>query len=77
MMQVSGHVQNGVVVLDGAVSLPEGASVVVMYQESPVIRVAETRIPVVLPIFDADETATIDLTNERIAEILDQEDASS
>jgi hypothetical protein len=76
-LEIQGVVQNGVVVLDGSMSLPEGAAVVVTYRATPVIRVAKNPIPVVLPIFDSDEPGTIDLTNDRIAEILDQEDASA
>ena len=76
-MEIQGVVQNGVLVLDDSMSLPEGAAVVVTYRATPVIRVAKNPIPVVLPIFDSDEPGTIDLTNDRIAEILDQEDASS
>ncbi|MEQ1903853.1 MAG: hypothetical protein ABL888_06690 [Pirellulaceae bacterium] len=76
-MEIQGIVQNGVIVFDGRVSLPEGAVVVVTYQATPVIRVSQNPIPVVLPIFDSDEPGTIELTNDRIAEIMDQEDASS
>ena len=76
-MEIQGVVQDGVVVVDGAISLPEGAVVVVTYREAPVIRVARNPVPVVLPIFDSDEPGTIDLTNDRIAEILDRDDASS
>jgi hypothetical protein len=76
-MEFQGVVQNGVVVLDDAITLPEGAAVVVTCREAPVIRFAKNPVSVVLPIFDSDEPGTIDLTNERIAEILDREDASS
>ncbi|MEO8166220.1 MAG: hypothetical protein ABI619_12575 [Betaproteobacteria bacterium] len=76
-MEIQGVVQNGVVVLDAAAALPEGAVVIVTYRAAPVIRVASNPKPVVLPIFDSGEPGTIDLTNDRIAEILDQEDASS
>ena len=74
-MEISGRVQNGVVVLDGEASLPDGAIVIVTYRPSPVIRFANNPVQVVLPIFDSDEPSTIDLTNDRIAELLDQEDA--
>jgi hypothetical protein len=40
-------------------------------------RPAAARRPVVLPIFDYDGPPDIDLTNERIAEILDRDDASA
>jgi len=76
-LEIQGFVQNGVVVLDDSMSLPEGAAVVVTYRAPPEIRVATNPKPVVLPIFDSDEPDTIDLTNDRLTEILDQEDASS
>jgi len=47
------------------------------YRAVPVIRVSKNPRPVVLPIFDSDEPGTIDLTDERLAEILDEDDASS
>jgi hypothetical protein len=73
-MEISGTVQNGVVVLDGSVSLPEGANVVVIYRATPVIRVAKNRKRVELPLFPSSEPGSLDLTNERIAEILDEEE---
>lgn len=76
-MQVSGRVQNGVVVFEQPNALPDGAAVVVTYREKPVIRFSDNPRPVVLPIFDSDQPGTLDLTNDQIADILDQEDASS
>lgn len=76
-MEVAGRVQNGVVVFDRPMALPEGASVVVTYRETPVIHIAKNPRTVVLPIFDSGQPGTLDLTNDRIAEILDHEDASS
>jgi hypothetical protein len=76
-MEIPGIVQNVVVVFEQPIALPEGASVVVTYLEKPVIRFSDNPHPVVLPIFDSDQPGTLDLTNDRIAEIQDQEDASS
>lgn len=76
-MEIQGVFHDGVVVLQGSVSLPEGATVTVTYRPAPRIRVAVHPKPVVLPLFESDQPGTIDLTNERIAEIVDQEDASS
>lgn len=73
-MEIQGVIQNGVVVLDRSVSLPEGASVVVTYREAPMIRVAENQKRVEFPLFPSSEPGTLDLTNERIAEILDEEE---
>jgi hypothetical protein len=76
-MDVPGRVENGVVVLEGGMKLPEGAKVVVSLPRKPNIRVAPTHRPVQLPIFDYDGPPDIDLTNDQIAEILTREDASA
>lgn len=73
-MEVLGRVQNGVVILQGRVSLPEGADVAVRYpafhSAKPVV--AKRRIE--LPLVYCDQPGTVHLTGERIAEILDAED---
>lgn len=80
-MQTLGHIQNGVVVLDEGVSLPEGTrvsvSVLSMGRGKLTLRIRSAAVqrPVVLPIFDYDGPPDIALTNERIAEILDRDDA--
>jgi hypothetical protein len=76
-MDIPGRVENGVVVLEGEVTLPEGAQVVVSLRRRPNIRVAPTQSPVQLPIFDYNGPPDIDLTNDQIAEILTREDASA
>lgn len=76
-MDVPGRVENGVVVLEDGVKIPEGAPVVVSLRRKPNIRVATTQRPVQLPIFDYSSPPDIDLTNDQIAEILTREDASS
>ncbi len=76
-MEISGVIQNGVVVFDGRVPLPDGTVVVVTTQTAPVVHVADQPVAALLPIFPSDQPGAIDLTNDRIAEILDQEDASS
>ena len=76
-MDVPGRVENGVVVLEGGVKLPEGAQVVVSLRTRPNIRVAPAQRPVQLPIFDYDGPPDIDLTNDQIAEILTREDVSA
>jgi hypothetical protein len=73
-MQVPGHVQNGVVVLDEGAFLPEGARVVVSQlsradQESPPTGSAGE-----LPLVSRGEPGSVHLTNERIHQILDDED---
>jgi hypothetical protein len=76
-MDVPGRVENGVVVLEGGMKLPEGARVVVSLRRGPNVRVATTQRPVQLPIFDYDGSPDLDLTNDQIAEILTREDASA
>ena len=72
-----GHVENGVIVLDGVTKLPEGTLVDVSLRAAPRIHTAAQRKPVELPIFPYDGPPDIELTNDQIAEILDEEDASS
>jgi len=76
-MTLIGRVHNGVVVFEGPMTLPEGAVVIVSEQTPPPSRSAKLRQPVDLPIFPSDQPGSIELTNDRIAEILDQEDAAS
>lgn len=77
VMEISGHVENGVVVLDGAMTLPEGTRVCVSYPVGTPLRAPAAQRPVELPIFPYAGTPDIDLTNDDIAEILDRDDASA
>jgi predicted nuclease with RNAse H fold len=74
-MEFLGHVENGVVVFDGPVALPEGAAVRVTLRAKPVIRVAKHQKRVEFPLVPSTAPASVHLTNEMIAEILDEEDA--
>jgi len=79
-MDAWGHIQNVVVVLDEGAYLPEGARVYVSVtptRSTPQVHQSPVPRAVVLPIFDFDGPPDIDLTNERIAEILDRDDASA
>ena len=76
-MEISGHIQNGVVVLDESVVLPEGAAVTVILRTGPVIHVAPVRQRVEFPLVPSGEPGSVHLTNERIQEILDAEDAEA
>ena len=76
-MEISGRVQNGVIVFDGPASLPEGAAVTVRLQTKPAIRVAKNQRRVEFPLVPSSTPGTVQLTNAAIGEILDQEDASS
>jgi hypothetical protein len=73
-MEVFGHIQNGVVVLDSGVTLPEGTRVVVApAPPKPIILNRPGELPVVL----GGEPGSVHLTNERINEILDEEDIAA
>ena len=73
-MEIQGTVQNGVIVLDGSTTLPEGTVVTVMPRSGLVIHVAKNPRRIEFPIFPSNAPGTIELTNERIAEILEEED---
>lgn len=73
-MEIPGRVQNGVVVLDGSVSLPEGAAVTVTLRTKPVIRAAKKQKRVEFPLVPSSAPGSVHLTNQRIHEILDEED---
>jgi hypothetical protein len=73
-MVVPGRVQNGVVVLKGGISLPEGAEVTVSCQTAPEKPAKGKRVR--FPLVHSEHPGTLDLTNERIAEILDEEDVA-
>jgi hypothetical protein len=75
-MEIVGRVQNGVVILEGGSTLPEGTAVSVAARVSPVMRVATRQRRVVLPLVPSEKPGSVDLTGERIAAILDEQDAS-
>jgi hypothetical protein len=74
-MKIAGHVANGVVVLDGGATLPEGTPVTVS-------RVLAGKPPrkkrrVVLPLVKSKRPGSLPLTNERIAQLLEEEDVAN
>jgi hypothetical protein len=78
-MDISGHIENGVVVLEGGVNLPEGTKVIVSLPTSVAIppRADRPRKRIVFPIIPSKNPGSLDLTAERIAEILSEQDASA
>jgi hypothetical protein len=76
MKTIAGRVKNGVVVLEGGTRLPEGAAVTVVPRKSPLIRVAKRQRRIVFPLIPSNKPGSLDLTGERIAEILLEQDAS-
>jgi len=73
-MDIRGRVHNGVVVLDAGTALPEGVRVRVVVEPSKP-KIVTT--PGELPIVQGGEPGSIPLTNERIAEILEEEDLAA
>jgi hypothetical protein len=73
-MPIPGHVQNGVAVLHEGATRPEGTGDVVS-QLSPVDqeRQPETKLAA-WPLVSSGKPGSIHLTNERIHELLDEED---
>ena len=73
-MEIRGRVHNGVVVLEGVLGVAGSAAVTVSYPvplgSKPAIK---RRIQV--PLVRRDQPGSVQLTGERIAEILDEEDA--
>lgn len=76
-MEIHGHVEGGVVVLDGESTLPDGTAVIVVPRGSPAIRVARRQRRVVLPLVPSDKPGSVDLTGDRIAAILLEQDVPS
>lgn len=73
-MEIQGVVQNGGVVLDGAVPLPEGAVVTVVVRTSPRIHLSNNPKRVEFPLVRSAAPGSVHLTNERIYELMDEED---
>jgi hypothetical protein len=76
LMEIQGRVHNGVVILDGDPVLPEGAAVTVSYpvrlERNPPAEKRRIQVPLVR----CDQPGSVHLSGERIAEILDEQDAS-
>ncbi|HVA51266.1 MAG TPA: hypothetical protein VNH11_33300 [Pirellulales bacterium] len=75
-MEIPGRVQNGVVVLEGAPTLPEGAHVTVCFHESIASRPETKKQRIEVPLVRTGQPGTVKLTAQRIAEILDEDDVS-
>jgi hypothetical protein len=75
-MVIPGRVQNGVVVLENGPALPEGAAVTITYPAVPQGKPVGEKRRIQVPLVRTGEPGSVTLTNARIAEILDQDDAS-
>ena len=76
-MQTLGHIHNGVVILDGGISLPEGTRVSVSVLPTALAAPEIECVPGKLPLVRSAAAGSVDLTNERIYEILDAEDVQA
>ena len=75
-MEFQGHVRNCVVVLDGNPSLPEGTAVTVYCPDSSASGPAVGKGRIQVPLVRTGQPGSVHLTNERIGQILDAEDAA-
>jgi hypothetical protein len=76
-MELNGFVQNGVIVLTGGATLPEGTPVRVSCSFESASSRAPEKKRVQLPLVRTGAPGTMNLSNERIAEIFDEEDVAS
>ncbi len=76
-MVIHGRVQNGVVVLEAGLTLPEGMQVTITCPTAPSSEPAPQKRRVNLPLVSSNCPGTLRLTAERIAELLDDEDVSA
>ena len=74
-MVILGRVHNGVVVLEGDSALPEGAVVAVSYGEPPAASPSCGNHRIQVPLVRTGQPGSVHLTGQRIAEILNEEDA--
>ena len=76
-MEIRGRVQNGVVVPEDEIHLPEGATVTVSLPGPLPGGPPVPRKRVVLPLVPSDRPGSLRLTAERVAEILEGDDVSA
>ncbi len=76
-MEMRGRIHNGVVVLDGEPGLPEGALVSVLYPVAPAASPPGSSERVHFPLVPSNRPGTLELTNDRIAELWEDDDVSA
>jgi len=72
-MIIHGRVHNGVVVLEGGLTLPEGTHVTVSCSAAPSSEQLQQKRQVTLPLVPSKRPGTLQLTAERVAEVLDDD----
>ena len=73
-MELSGRVHNGVVVPEDPQALPEGAVVRIVIEETQLKPDASQGQRITLPLVPTNNPGSVHLTNDRIQEILLEED---
>jgi hypothetical protein len=77
MNAIPGRVHNGVVVLDRGPKLPEGTAVTVLATGLRIWRKPGKKKRVRFPLIRSKRPGTLDLNNDRIAELLQAEDMAN
>jgi len=72
-MTIPGRIQNGVVILEGGPALPEGTLVSVTYPALSSSKMIHEKRRIQVPLVRSDRPGSVELTGERIAEILDKD----
>jgi hypothetical protein len=75
-MTVRGRVQNGVVVVNGGLQLPEGAEVTVSYPVASTIERETSPKRLQLPLVRSARPGSRMLTADRVAELLEEDNVS-
>ncbi len=73
-MEKTGRIQNGAVILDAPLALPDGTRVCVTVRSSAEVHVAKDPVRLQFPLVHSAAPGSVGLTAERIGEILDEED---
>jgi hypothetical protein len=75
-MTVKGRVQHGVIILPKGVSLPEGTEVIVSCEPGSIAQPKQGK-RVEFPLVRSQRPGTLQLTPERVAQLLDEQDVPS
>jgi hypothetical protein len=76
-MVIRGRVQNGVVVLNGQTTLPEGSEVAVTYPAAPAVESGQKTHRVDFPLVRSKHPGSVQLTAEHVAALLENDDVSA
>ncbi|HUY88607.1 MAG TPA: hypothetical protein VMV10_07730 [Pirellulales bacterium] len=71
-MQIRGRIKNGVVILEGRPSLPEGAEVTVLFVDPSTAEKPKVRVK--FPLVRSKLPGSVRLTADRVAELLEEDD---